>query len=85
MMGRGSRSLDKIMIGNKIVDNKSEIADEFVSFFTTKVNNLLGDYIPSNVPKIPDAVLPFNLEEIKNAFDRLSNKKSCGMDNIELL
>lgn len=70
--------------GKKIV-NDTEIADEFIEFFTGKVDRLLGNYSPS-IPTYEGGMEQechdFSEVEIKNAFARLSNKKGSGMDNL---
>lgn len=82
MMGKENNILDKIIENGEEIRDKRLIADKFVEFFTSKVNNLLGDYVPSVIPKFPSDTIPFSEEEVDKAFQRLSNKKSSGMDNI---
>jgi len=63
-----------------MVEDKKLMANMFIEHFTA--NSLLGDYRPQNCQVIPGPLPKLKLNEIKNVFSRLSNKKSCGMDNI---
>jgi len=67
---------------HEMVEDKKLMANMFIEHFTAKVNNLLGDYRPQNCQVLPGPLPKLKLNEIKNAFSKLSNKKSCGMDNI---
>jgi len=83
MMGRNIRSVEKILVDGNEISDKSVISDVFVETFTNKVNNILGEYEPF----IPQMNLhanfqPLTEKEIETAMNRLSNKKSCGIDDM---
>jgi len=71
------------MINGQEEKNLDRITNHFVEFFTNKVNGLLGDYEPdtNNYPPGADFI-PFSNVEVLKGFDRLSNKKSSGMDGL---
>jgi len=85
LMGKHSRGLSKIISDGIEVSNEAEMSNIFVDYFTGKVNGILGDYEPFFPPELsisPNDCVPFELSEINSAFDRLTNKKTSGMDNI---
>jgi len=82
MMGSKGKTLDKVTHGGSEVTDKDKMANLFVEEFTSKVNNLLGDYHPTKISEENNAFEPLTNQEILKAFKRLSNKKSSGMDNV---
>jgi len=82
MMGKDNNILDKILDNGEEIGDKKVIADKFIDYFTSKVNNLLDNYVPLNIPKIQSEIIPFSDEEVDKAFQHLSNKKSSSMDNV---
>lgn len=82
LMGKEGKNVCKLVVeGNEIKDEKG-MADQFVKFFTTKVNGILGDYRPSDCVIPIEGVESISELTLKTSLSRLTNKKSAGMDNI---
>lgn len=82
LMGKENLILDKIVENGNEISDKTVISNSFINFFTSKINRILGDYEPSEIPRLPGEITLFNQKDIDKAFQRLSNKKSVGMDNL---
>jgi len=90
IMGKKSNGIDELNIEGTRVENKQEMAENFIDFFLKKVDLNVGDYKPKcwrdvcNGLRIVehDRWVDFSLEEITKAFNRLTSKKSAGMDAI---
>lgn len=85
LRGVQQKEIKNISVNGELISDGKKVANKFIDFFTGKVNGLLGGYTPSD----PDQILNLDCQfdeftegEIKEAFRRLSNKKSSGMDNI---
>jgi len=85
LRGIVNKSIDTIKVNGQQCTSLKKISDAFVDFFTGKVDKLLGDYEPFSPVEImgndPEWT-PFSEMEIRKAFERLSNKKSSGMDSL---
>jgi len=82
LQGVTNDEIGKLVVNGTEVVMKDKIADLFVEFFTNKVNNLLGNYSPEPIVIIADDFQHFTIAEVKLAIDRLTNKKSAGLDGI---
>jgi len=84
LRGKHTDQIDTMVIESEEVTDKQKIADSFINFFTSKVNGLIGDYKPQRDESLMGEMdcISFTREELSKAFDRLSGKKSSGMDNI---
>jgi len=87
MMGIKDEEKIKIKVGDNLLENEKDIADQFANFFLKKVLNLQGQ---SN---ILDETLPmpfngeyesFTIDEIQKAAKSLRSKKCYGKDGIPL-
>jgi len=85
MRGLKSSKISSMVVNGNESQDENQIAEGFIDFFINKVDGLIGDYSPSSVPlgdiNIVDEDL-FRDREIIEAFTKLSNKKSTGMDSI---
>jgi len=83
MRGLKSNKINSMIVEDVECSNESQIADRFIEFFTGKVDVLIGDYSPDKIPfDNIDNIEPFCEKDIEQAFTKLSNKKSAGMDSI---
>jgi len=83
-MGKHLKSISKLVVNdNEITDNQT-LSNLFVEFFSEKVNNILGTYVSTT----PDCLNDFSLFEgfseieIDTLFERLTSKKTSGMNGI---
>jgi len=85
LRGCHSSQIHSLSINGAEVRNDQVIADRFADFFVNKVNDLLGSYEPHKPPLLPQSLTScplFTEQEVSRSFDRLSNKKSAGMDSL---
>lgn len=87
LRGVTERGVGEINYDGMVVSDKKTVSNLFVKFFTNKVNNLLVDYEPKQWEEISRNLnvnnqTMFLLEDVRKALNRLSNKKSTGMDNL---
>jgi len=87
LRGVTEKGVGEIISEGISISNKKVISNLFVKFFTEKVNKLLVNYTPlkwgerSNNLSVVNTTL-FTENDTLEALNRLSNKKSTGMDNL---
>lgn len=85
LMGKNKTGVEIIDENRIEIIDKQIICDKFINFFVGKVKCNAKNYVPKSWDdeKYPNCrVNPLTMEELNKAFQRLSGKKSCGMDGL---
>jgi len=82
LRGIQNNEVEHLMVEGVRMEDRKKISNVFAEFFTGKVDKILNDYIPSEPDGLKEITdfEPFTEVDIGSAIDRLSNKKSAGMD-----